>query len=47
MSLSTIFAKRDFKWTLKSVLKIKEEVLKKKSEPDLLYDRNKIPVHGE
>ena len=43
------FCPRDFKWTLiKESFKIKEEaILKKKCKPDLLYDRNKIPVHGE
>lgn len=48
MSLSTIFAKEILNGHLKASFKIKEEaILKKKSEPDLLYDRNKIPVHGE
>ena len=49
MSLSTIFAQ----WTkinghLKESFKIKEQaILKKNFKPDLLYDGNKILVHGE
>ena len=48
MSLSTIFAQEILSGHLKESFKIKEQaILKKNFKPDLLYDGNKILVHGE